>query len=105
VRFWNIVPNAGEFRSGIYAIISIASFGSILLLALVCAARRWRHWRELAPIYLIIGYFTFVHVVTIASLRYRFPVEPLLIIMAAEPLAALIAAMRAKPACAAAART
>jgi hypothetical protein len=105
IRFWNIVPNAGEFRSGVYAIISIASFGSILLLALVCTARRWRYWRVLAPLYLIIGYFTFVHVVTIASLRYRFPVEPLLIIMAAEPLAALIAAMRAKPTRAVAART
>jgi hypothetical protein len=97
MRFWNIVPNAGEFRSGLYAIISIASFGSILVLALIAAARQWRQWRVLAPLYLIIGYFTFVHVVTIASLRYRFPIEPLLIIMAAEPLAGVIAAARRNP--------
>jgi hypothetical protein len=91
IRFWNIVPNTGEYRGVAYAFISIASFGSILMLALICAGRRWRQWRVLAPLYLIIGYFTFVHVVTIASLRYRFPIEPLLIIMAAEPVAALIA--------------
>lgn len=96
LRFWNVVPNASEYRSRFYAIISVASFGSVLVLALVGALRQWRRWRILAPIYLIIGYFTFIHIVTIASLRYRFPVEPLLIVMAAEPLAALIAAARGR---------
>jgi hypothetical protein len=94
LRFWNIVPNASEYRGRAYAIISIASFGSVLVLALLCALRQWRQWRALLPLYLIIGYFTFVHVVTIASLRYRFPIEPLLIVMAAEPAAALVATMR-----------
>ncbi|MCK9918538.1 glycosyltransferase family 39 protein [Microbacteriaceae bacterium K1510] len=96
LRFWNVVPNASEYRSRFYALISVASFGSILILALVCVLRQWRRWRILAPIYLIIGYFTFIHIVTIASLRYRFPIEPLLIVMAAEPLAALIAAVRGR---------
>jgi hypothetical protein len=59
------------------------------LLALGCAAWRWRQWRDLAPIYLMIGYFTFVHVITIASVRYRLPIEPLLIILAAAALGAL----------------
>lgn len=94
LRFWNVVPNANEYRSRFYAIISIASFGSVLLLALIGALLQWRRWRILAPIYLFIGYFTFIHVVTIASLRYRFPIEPLLIVLAAEPLAALIATAR-----------
>ena len=94
VRFWNIVPNAAEYRSGLYSVITALSFGSILALALVCAGRRWRQWRLLAPFYVVIGYFTFVHVVTIASLRYRFPIEPLLIVLAADPIAALIAYFR-----------
>ena len=93
-RFWNTVPNAAEFRTGLYSIISAASFGPVLALALVCAVRSRRQWRVLAPLYLIIGYFTFVHVVTIASLRYRLPVEPLLIILAAEPFVACIDAIR-----------
>jgi hypothetical protein len=94
VRFWNIVPNASEFRTGLYSIISAASFGPILVLALIGAARRWRQWRLLAPLYLIIAYFTFVYVVTIASIRYRLPLEPLLIILAAEPLAAAFHSLR-----------
>jgi 4-amino-4-deoxy-L-arabinose transferase-like glycosyltransferase len=94
VRFWNIVPNAAEFRTGLYSIVSAASFGPVLVLALACAFRRRTQWRLLTPLYLIIGYFTFVHVVTIASLRYRLPLEPLLIILAAEPLGACADAIR-----------
>ncbi len=90
LRLWNIIPNAAEFRTGLYSIISAASFGPVLALALLSALRWRRQWRLLAPIYLVIGYFTFVHVVTIASLRYRLPIEPLLIALAAEPLSALL---------------
>jgi hypothetical protein len=91
VRFWNITPNATQYQSRFYALISALSFGPVLALAIVCAVRRRRQWRLLAPLYLVIGYFTLLHVVTIASLRYRLPLEPLLIILAAEPLGAIIA--------------
>jgi hypothetical protein len=96
VRFWNIIPNAVELRSAFHSVTTAASFGPILAFALICGGRRWRQWRLLAPLYMLIGYFTFVHVVTIASLRYRFPIEPLLIILAAEPIAALIAYFRSQ---------
>jgi hypothetical protein len=94
VRFWNIVPNAAEFKGGLYSTVSAASFGPILAFALICVAWQRRQWRLLAPIYLIVGYFTFVHVVTIASLRYRLPLEPLLIVLAADQIAACVAAIR-----------
>lgn len=90
MRFWNVVPNAREFNSSLYSLISAASFGPILVLSLIGAMRRWRQWRVFAPLYLIVGYFTVVHVITIASLRYRLPIEPILVLLAAEPLAALI---------------
>ena len=95
IRLWSPMSHATEFRTGIYAIVSVASFTSVLALALVCVVRLWRQWRLLAPLYLIIVYFTFVHVVTIASLRYRFPIEPLLILLAAEPVVTLIERFRA----------
>ena len=88
VRFWNVVPNAPEFRNALYSLISAASFGPVLLLALIGVVRRRRQWRLLAPLYLSIAYFTGVYLVTVASLRYRFPIEPLLVMLAAEPLGA-----------------
>jgi 4-amino-4-deoxy-L-arabinose transferase-like glycosyltransferase len=85
-RFWNIVPNAESFSAPMYRIVSALSFGPILLLALVCAARHWRMPQPFLPIYLLIGYFTALHMVIIASLRYRLPLESFLILLAAEPI-------------------
>lgn len=90
VRFWNVVPNAEAYSGNSYRIITALSFGPVLLLA-VLAALMWRRTaRPLLPIYLLIDYFTLVHVVTIASLRYRLPIEPFLIVMAAYPLGRMV---------------
>jgi hypothetical protein len=94
IRFWNIIPNAAEFRTSFYSIVSAASFGPVLAFALICAICRRQQWRLLAPFYLIISYFTFVHIIAIASIRYRFPVESILIILAADPIAATITYFR-----------
>lgn len=88
LRFWNIVPNAKEFSGWFFRLVSMASFAPVLVLAIVCAIG-WRQQAALfVPFYLLIGYFTVLHMVTIASLRYRLPIEPLLILMAAGPVAA-----------------
>jgi hypothetical protein len=39
---------------------------------------------------LFIAYTTAIHMVTIGSLRYRFPMEPFLAILAALPLAWIV---------------
>jgi len=90
VRFWNVVPNAEAYSGNVYRIISALSFGPVLLLAAFCALLWRRTARALLPIYLLIGYFTLVHMVTIASLRYRLPIEPFLIVMAASTLGRLM---------------
>jgi hypothetical protein len=86
VRFWNVVPNAEVYSGNVYRIISVLTFGPVLLLATFCALLWRRTARALLPIYLLIGYFTLVHMITIASLRYRLPIEPFLIVMAAYPI-------------------
>lgn len=80
LRFWNVIPNASEY-GGIYKWISGLTFGPILLLALWSTIKH-RNWKTMLPIYCLIGYMTALHCIVIASLRYRFPIEPFLIIMA-----------------------
>lgn len=38
--------------------------------------------RRLAPVFALFGYLTLIYMVTIGSIRYRFPLEPFLIIYA-----------------------
>jgi hypothetical protein len=92
-RFWNVVPNAEVYSGNVYRIVSVLSFGPVLLLAAFCVLLWRRTARTLVPIYLLIGYFTLVHMVTIASLRYRLPIEPFLIVMAAYPTGRMAAVL------------
>jgi len=90
VRYWNVIPNAAEF-GGWYAFVSAATFGPIIVLAIVGLLRQRREWRTLMPLLTIVAYFTLLHTLTIASLRYRLPIEPILIVLAVEPLAVIAA--------------
>jgi 4-amino-4-deoxy-L-arabinose transferase-like glycosyltransferase len=88
--FWNIVPNAPSYRSLPYLIVGATSFGFCLAGSLACVIRRRRQFLDLLPIYLTIAYFTVVYTITIPSIRYRLPIEPLLITLAACPTVTLI---------------
>lgn len=81
-RFYNVVPNADGFNSGFYKWISILSYGIILPFGLYGAFITRREYKKLFPIYLLFVYFTLIHVVIIASLRYRLPLEPFMIFFA-----------------------
>lgn len=98
IRFWNVVPNAEMFNRGLYWLVSILSFGPVLVLAIAAAWMLRGMFMTLLPVYLLIGYFTFVHMVTIASLRYRLPLEPFLILLAAAPLGTLLSKLKPKAA-------
>jgi len=89
VRFWNVVPNAESYSSPFYRIVAAASFGPVLLLAIAGGVLTRQRWRDFLPLYLLFLYFTTLHVITIASLRYRLPIEAFLIVLAAWPAALL----------------
>jgi 4-amino-4-deoxy-L-arabinose transferase-like glycosyltransferase len=87
-RLWRPWPYANQYSGGIIAAIVAASFAPILLLAIAGAIVGWRRdYRAVLPILLFIAYTTAVHMVTIASLRYRFPMEPFLVVLAAPVIA------------------
>jgi hypothetical protein len=87
-RLWRPWPYAKEYSSLAIAVISAASFLPVLLFAIAGAVAGWRRQGiAVVPIFLFIAYTTAVHMVTIASLRYRFPMEPFLVILAAPMIA------------------
>ena len=83
-RFWSPWPQTEEYSRPLYKLISFCSFIPVLLLALVFVVLYGRtYFRRIAPLLLFIVYLSSLHLVFPASLRYRLPVEPFLIILAA----------------------
>jgi 4-amino-4-deoxy-L-arabinose transferase-like glycosyltransferase len=80
-RFWNITPNAKSYNSGAHKWITIISFTPILFFSIISLYFNRSFFNKLTPIYVLIVFFTILHVVVISSLRYRLPLEPFLIII------------------------
>lgn len=83
-RFWSPWPQTEEYSRPLYKLVSFCSFIPVLLLALVFVVLYGRtYFRRIAPSLLFIVYLNSLHLVFPASLRYRLPIEPFLIILAA----------------------
>ena len=82
-RFWSPWPQTEEYSRPLYKLISFCSFVPVVLLALAFAILYGlTHFRRIAPLLLFIVYLNSLHLVFPASLRYRLPIEPFLIILA-----------------------
>jgi len=82
-RFYSLIPNADGFKDGIYKWITIATFGPVLVFTFFGMLIGIRYTNKLLPIYLLIVYFTLIHSIIISSLRYRLPIEPFMVVIAA----------------------
>ena len=83
-RFWLPWPQTQAYSGSLYKIISFCSFVPVLLLALAFVIFYGRaNFRRIAPLLLFIVYLNSLHLVFPASLRYRLPLEPFLIVLAA----------------------
>lgn len=89
-RFWNLVPNSSEFTAPIYRILAILSFGPVFLLSIMFVIVNRKTLRKTLPILLMVVYLTGIHMVTVASIRYRFPLEPFLLVLAVAFLGQLM---------------
>lgn len=83
-RIWRPLPYAQAYRSPLVVTVSLIAMLPVYLgvLATLALGLR-RHFWTLAPILALFGYFTLLHALTIGSVRYRFPLEPFLIVLAA----------------------
>lgn len=87
IRFWRVWPHANEPSVGLAAaILAGVTFTPILLLAFWGAALSLSRWRPLLLFGMIFAYYTAVHMVYMSLTRYRLPMEPYLIVLAAWEL-------------------
>jgi hypothetical protein len=90
LRFWRLWPYDEGYRTPLIIALSLLSYAPVLLLAGIFVVRRGASdGRRLSPILLYVAFLTAVHVITIASVRYRLPLEPFLIVLAMAALADL----------------
>ena len=69
--------------------LTALSYVPVILLGLVGLFRHIRRWFELFPLVSIIGYVFLLHSVMIAHIRYRYPVMPVFMLLAAQTLISL----------------
>ncbi|MFH1742802.1 MAG: glycosyltransferase family 39 protein [bacterium] len=88
-RFWWPVPVYEKFSSPLLLIGSFFTFMPLFAAALWGVVLLRREWRILLPILGVILATYLLHLVFGVSMRYRFPIEPLLIIPASYSLSLL----------------
>ena len=83
IRFWRLWPYTEHYQQWYIIALSLISYGSVLFMSIGFILRNSKkHFRKITPILALSLYLTLVHMVTIGSIRYRFPLEPFLIIFA-----------------------
>jgi len=97
-RTWSPIPLSAEYGSNtLYKLVAAAYSIPLLTLSVLglWASRLPRSARLflLSPVL----YFTMIHAVTVGSLRYRVPVEPLLAVLAAAGLMTVFDRIRRRP--------
>jgi len=83
IRFWHLWPNHSIYSGTLYKWLSLLSFGPVLLFSVIAFWVLRAHRAKLVLIALFVGYYTAIHIITIGSIRYRLPLEPLLISLSA----------------------
>lgn len=85
-RFYNVVPNAEKFSKGYYKWVTLFSYGTVFSLFLISIIAHIKYFKRLSAIYILFLYYTILHMVFIASLRYRLPLEPFMILLSSNVL-------------------
>jgi len=88
-KFW---PSAASgVVSNVSRVLSFGLFLPFMLYGLVRAARDWRRWSLL---YLFVAVYTLIHLLSWALVRYRLPVDAVLIVFAGVAVQGLLERMR-----------
>ncbi|HNW43902.1 MAG TPA: glycosyltransferase family 39 protein [Elusimicrobiales bacterium] len=95
LKLWRLYPNrVPEYSAGnwlLLSAISLMSDGWLIPLGFWAAFALRGRWRELYPVYIYLASFTMIYSLSWSQIRYRLPLMPALILLAA-PLAVKILA-------------
>ena len=93
-RFWRLWPYNSNYERPLYIAMSLLSYGVVLSLFFLYIVRSLKkQYKRVSPILVLIGYLTLVHMITIASIRYRFPLEPFLVLFASFSVSTYLSKM------------
>jgi len=82
-RIWGLLPYNAEINNNFMAIVTTISLLPMLLGALYTIIIRRDIFLYLTPLLGFVAYLTLVHMITIGSIRYRYPMEVIFIIFSA----------------------
>ncbi len=85
-RLWRLTPYAPQVKQSSLALITTLSLFPIIFFAFATLITRRERFKYLTPILGFVVYLTMIHMITLASIRYRYPLEPLLIVIAAPSI-------------------
>jgi len=87
IRFWNVLPNFEGYRTPLYNAISVLGTVPVYILAVVGLIAACRSdWRPTLLCLVPVLYTCGLHLVFVASVRYRAPIVPYLLCLAAVGL-------------------
>lgn len=90
IRFWNLWPNSEKFSDWKYKLASLLSYGLVLIFSFLSIFFLKKRRKLLLFFGLFIFYYTLLHAVTIGSIRYRLPLEPILIAIASATITEML---------------
>jgi len=81
IRLWRLWPYAPSYQQWYIVAVSILSYGFVLFGSIGFIYKNAKNYVvSLLPIFILFIYLTSIHMITIGSIRYRFPLEPFLVI-------------------------
>ncbi len=85
-RTWNVIPNWSGAQSWFFRVVSLLSYGPVMLLALYALYAYRGRWYEIFPLILPALYITCLHSVFMGSIRYRLPAMGCMLVLAGAGL-------------------
>ena len=81
-KFWRLYPYAKDYQSFLYKILSLISYGSILIFLFIFFVKYSdKYINKIIPLIVTSFSIFLIYLFTIVSIRYRYPIEPLMLIL------------------------